>query len=416
MKLPSPFGRWMMALVVLVAGCTLNNVPSANIAVSGSPTVRILLPQPNATYFEGVAVNIQAAVSNAGTDIDRVEIVVDGTTVATITAPNAAGAETFTVTHGWSAASVGAHTIGVTAFRADGSSSSPASVEINVIESNGQTGGQSGAQTGAPTVTRAATSAGAASAGAAQSQPTTAASVAPTGAVAATATSQPATPTQPTASFKQGINVRRGPGLEFNPPIGTFAAGQSTEIIAVNPAGTWFKVRFGGGEGWVFAALIDASGDIASLPRDPGPPVPTPVPVQPTAVPQATQPPAVQTSADLVAGIVEFNPAQPTCAQTFNIGLDVANLGSQPTSTSGTVSVQDVRASDGSTQQTTIGGFPVLQSQQTFRVDMPLTVSTWYNEEHTIILIIDPDGQIPETDKGNNRREVRYTLQRGSCP
>ena len=67
-------------------------------------------------------------------------------------------------------------------------------------------------------------------------------------------------------------------------------------------------------------------------------------------------------------------------------------------------------------QQTTIGGFPVLQPDQTFRVNMPLTVSTWYNEQHTIILIIDPDNQIPETNEGDNRREVRYTLQKGNCP
>ncbi len=102
---------------------------------------------------------------------------------------------------------------------------------------------------------------------------------------------------------------------------------------------------------------------------------------------------------NLVAGIVELNPGQPTCQQTFNIGLDVANLGSE-VSASGTISVTDVRSADGSTQETTIGGFPALQPQQTFRVNMPLTVSTWYNEEHTIILIIDPNNQIPEIGGG----------------
>jgi hypothetical protein len=208
--------------------------------------------------------------------------------------------------------------------------------------------------------------------------------------------------------------VRRGPGLEFDPPIGAFAAGQSTQILAINPGGTWYKVRYGSGEGWVFAALTEASGDIASLPRDPGPPVPTAAP--PTAIPPTQPPPPPASSANLVAGIVELNPGQPSCAQTFNIGFDVANLGSQPSSASGSISVQDVRSADGSTQQTTLGGFPVLQPGQTFRVDMPLTVSTWYNEEHTIILIIDPSNQIAETEEGDNRREVKYTLQKGNCP
>ena len=409
MSLRSTQRRFLIGLIALLAGCTLNSAPS-NQPVSGEPVVKIVSPQPNATYLEGVAVNIQATVSNAGTDIDRVEIVVDGSTVATVPSPNTDGAAMFNATYGWSAAGVGTHTLGVTAYRADGTSSAPATVEINVIAANG-TPGTSGATQSTNPVTTGATP----TTGTANLQPTgqtTAQQPAqPTSPPATSAPQATATPTSPTASFQQGINVRRGPGLEFDPPIGAFAAGQTTEILAINPAGSWYKVRYGGGEGWVYAALTDASGDLATLPRDPGPPVPTAAP--PTAVPP-TAVPAVTSNVNLVAGIVELNPGQPTCNQTFNIGLDVANLGSEA-SASGTVSVTDVRSADGSTQETTIGGFPALQPQQTFRVDMPLTVSTWYNEEHTIILVIDPNNQIPESEEGDNRREVRYTLQQGGC-
>jgi hypothetical protein len=166
----------------------------------------------------------------------------------------------------------------------------------------------------------------------------------------------------------------------------------------------------------VFAALVQATGDLASLPRDPGPPVPT---AAPTSVPLPVStpiPPQPQTSANLVAGIVVLNPSPQVCNQTFVIGFDVANLGSQPTSASSTISVQDVRNADGSVQGTTIGGFPVLQPGQTFRVDMPLTISTWHSEDHRIILIIDPQNQIPETEEGDNRREVTYRLEKGDCP
>ncbi len=410
MRLLAPYRHFLFALIVLVAGCTLNNAPSTDQAVSGDPTVRILSPQPNATYLDGVVVNIQATVSNAGKDIDRVEIVVDGQTVATLSDANPTGAASFNVTHGWSAAGGGAHTIGVTAFRPDGSSSAPATVEITVVSQDGQTNTNTTAPTAAqPTQQSGGQSSATQAITTQNSQPTTQPPTA-----APTTVSASATPTTPTASFAQGINVRRGPGLVFDPPIGAFAAGQTTEILALNPDGTWYKVRYGGGEGWVYAALTDASGDIASLPRDPGPPVPTAAP--PTAVPPTQPPPPPASSANLVAGIVELNPGQPSCGATFNIGLDVANLGSEATTTSGSVSVQDVRTADGSVQQTTVGGFPVLQAGQTFRVNMPLTVSTWYNEQHTIILIIDPDNQIPETEEGDNRREVQYTLQKGSCP
>jgi hypothetical protein len=172
-------------------------------------------------------------------------------------------------------------------------------------------------------------------------------------------------------------------------------------------------VRFGGGEGWVFAALTEASGDIGSLPRDPGPPVPTAPP--PTAVPATQPPPPPASNANLVAGIVELQPGTPVCQETFNLGLDVANLGSDITSASGTVTVQDIRTADGSVQQQTTGGFPQLQPQQTFRVNMPFTVSTWYNETHTIILIIDSNNAIAESSEADNRREVQYTLQKGNC-
>jgi Bacterial SH3 domain/CARDB/Bacterial Ig domain len=407
MRLLAPHWRFWALLLVLLAGCTLNNASTTNPAISGAPVVKIGAPSPNATYLEGVVVNIQATISNAGQDIDRVEIVIDGSTAATLNTPNAEGTATFNVTHGWSASGVGTHSISIVAYRADGSSSTPDTVAISVIAQNSQPQTNPSPTPSGQNPLSAAT----ATLSSQSSQPTN-----PPPATQSQPTNPPAsaTPSTPTASFTQGVNVRRGPGLEFDPPIGAFAAGQTTDILAVNPAGTWYKVRYGGGEGWVFAALTNAAGDIASLTRDPGPPVPTAAP--PTAVPPTQPPPLPATTANLVAGIVELNPGTPTCNQTFNIGLDVANLGGEPTASSGTVSVQDVRSSDGSVQETTIGGYPVLQPQQTFRVDMPLTVSTWYGQEHTIILIIDPDNQIPETNEGDNRREVKYTLQQGSCP
>ena len=92
MRLRSPHRRWLIALLILMTGCTLNNVSVPNETISGAPTVRILAPQPNATYMEGVAVNLQATISNAGKDIDRVEIVIDGATVATLNQPNPSAA------------------------------------------------------------------------------------------------------------------------------------------------------------------------------------------------------------------------------------------------------------------------------------------------------------------------------------
>jgi uncharacterized protein YraI len=97
---------------------------------------------------------------------------------------------------------------------------------------------------------------------------------------------------EPLATFNQGVNVRLGPGTQFEPPIGSFAAGQTTEILARNPSGDWYKVRYFNGEGWVFAAVLTVSGDISQLPIESGPPLPTEVPptITPTPVPSTATP------------------------------------------------------------------------------------------------------------------------------
>jgi subtilase family serine protease len=132
----------------------------------------------------------------------------------------------------------------------------------------------------------------------------------------------------------------------------------------------------------------------------------------PTAViPSPTIPPTV----NLVAGIVALVPEQPRCNETFTVALDVANLGTTATTTGGLVSVEDSRASDGSVQQTTEGAFPVLQPNETVRIEMRLTVATWYNEDHRLRLVIDPANQIAETDENDNARELTYRLDKADC-
>ena len=236
-------------------------------------------------------------------------------------------------------------------------------------------------------------------------------------------TPPPASPAATTANtgggplsgtFIQTLNVRSGPGLVFNPPIGILTAGQTADVLARNPAGDWLKVRYLDGEGWVFAQLVTLNGDAATLPVDSGPPAPTQA-VAPQALPApATNTP--QTTANLAGGVITLNPSQPVCAQTFVVSLDVANLGAMPTAASGTVALVNTRAADGSIQQETTGGFPILQPGETFRVDMPLTVSTFYDEQHRLTLTIDPANQIAETQDGDNVVTVEYVLLKGACP
>ena len=206
-------------------------------------------------------------------------------------------------------------------------------------------------------------------------------------------------------------NVRTGDGTNY-PIIASLTQGTTAQIVGISNTGSgWFQVRLENGQiGWMAPSIVSVSGNTSNLARI----QPPPPPATPTFTPvPATATPATQ--ANLVAGIVVLNPATPTCNQTFTVGFDVANLGSENTAASGIVSLVDTRVADGTVQATTIGGFPVLTPGQTFRVDMPLTVSTWFNETHRITLTIDQAGQIPETQDGDNVRVIEYTLQQGSC-
>lgn len=212
-------------------------------------------------------------------------------------------------------------------------------------------------------------------------------------------------------------NVREGDSTVYR-IIASFPQGTQAQIRGLSNRGSgWYYVQLADGRlGWMSPDIVSTSGDLTGLPL-----VAPPPPPPPTATPIPTIAPIVNTvapssDANLVAGIVVLDPAQPSCGQTFTVGFDVANLGSQATTVSGTVSLVDQRAADGSSQGNTVGGFPVIQPGQTFRVNMPLTVSTWYNETHRITLVIDPSNQIPENNEGDNSRTIEYTLQKGNCP
>ena len=392
---------WLAGLLALLAaaGCNLDyaGIPTPVALASGAPVVTIASPLPDSVFLPGVDVIIQSRITNAGPGIARVEMAVDGATVLSLDDPNPSGAYAFSAQTRWEATGPGPHTLTIAAVREDGTRSLPATLTFRVAGAESTT-------SPTPAVTA-----------------TVGVPILPT--QPPSSTPPPASPAATTANtgggplsgtFIQTLNVRSGPGLVFNPPIGILTAGQTADVLARNPAGDWLKVRYLNGEGWVFAQLVTLNGDAATLPVDSGPPAPTQA-----VAPQALPPPATntpQTTANLAGGVITLNPSQPVCAQTFVVSLDVANLGAMPTAASGTVALADTRAADGSIQQETTGGFPILQPGETFRVDMPLTVSTFYAETHRLMLTIDPANQIAETQDGDNVLTTEFVLLKSACP
>lgn len=108
-----------------------------------------------------------------------------------------------------------------------------------------------------------------------------------------------ATPTPETAqaTASQGMNVRSGPGTNYQ-ILGAAQPGDRFVIKGKDPTGAWWQVDYNGRDGWVFGQLVSAqnTGAVAVAENIPAPPPPTATPVpQPTQPPAApTQPPAAQ--------------------------------------------------------------------------------------------------------------------------
>ncbi|MEP6987844.1 MAG: SH3 domain-containing protein [Chloroflexota bacterium] len=213
----------------------------------------------------------------------------------------------------------------------------------------------------------------------------------------------------PQATARLNANVRRGDGTIYE-TVGNLPAGTTVQIIGVSSLGTnWYLIVLPNGiQGWIAPSVVDVTGNFSGVPRvnPPPPPVPTPIPV--TATPTST--------INLVAGNFHFDPGSPNCGQTFKIYMDVANFGSS-FSPSGTITISDYRQADGTFQTSTLGAFPAIAPGQTLNIGpIPLTVSTYYGENHRLEMTVDGTNQIFETNENDNNKEAIYLLNKASCP
>ncbi len=239
--------------------------------------------------------------------------------------------------------------------------------------------------------------------------------------VAAPPTAAPTIPPAPTIA----PTLDNTPRVTVNVPNGNVRSGDSTlygvimtvsngtvlPIVGLSSNGTnWLLVDLpNGGRGWIAPSIVQISGNTAGLPRI----APPPPPVTPTFTPvPATATPT--TSANLVAGLIRLDPAQPTCNSTFTVNVDIANLGSETTQATGTFIIQDIF--NGQVQAQTSGPIQLISAGQTVKSpNIPLTVSTNHSETHIIRVIVNADNVVPETTHDDNSSTLQYKLQKGSC-
>ena len=229
----------------------------------------------------------------------------------------------------------------------------------------------------------------------------------------ASATPQPAsTSPQLTITHATGANVRQGPATNFA-LYGSIPANEVYDILAVNPAGDWYKIQYYNAQGWVWAPLVATEGNLSALPVDAGPP--TPVPPTATPIPPPT---AIPVAVNLEIVNIQIAPHPLVCSEDSAIEVTIRNTGSEATSQGGLIKVAGILASDGRELGSTNTVFPALQPGASYTAGASLAINIHHSELQRIAATVDSDNRIPESNENDNTRSdgTDYILAKGGCP
>lgn len=220
-----------------------------------------------------------------------------------------------------------------------------------------------------------------------------------------------ATPTAfsglPTVTALTDANVRQGDSTLYG-VVGSLLTGQTAQIVGISNSGSgWYYIQLSTGRrGFISPSVVSVSGDISNLTR-----------ILPPATPTPTFTPTPPTTGDLIMNGAATAPNNPRCGEPFEVQLNVANIGSNSTTSTFVVRIQDI---DIQTNTVTSSGFfvvPVLMAPgQNFVAPVPITVSTFPARDHRIIATVDADNQVLEENESNNTFTYEYRLRQGSCP
>jgi len=266
----------MLALAMLACNLTGDGggQQDETVPTLDAPTVEIRVPTNGTSFAEGTNVIVQVVGMDSGAGVSRLDLEVDDQPAGSMAAPNAAGQTAFIANFEWQAVGQGLHSITARAARQNGTTSTPVSINVNVIAAPPTQAVQPTAQPTSPP---------------AEVQPTVQAQ--PTNTPPEPTNPPPtATPSGPRGTITAGVNVRRGPSTQYE-TIGSMLAGTEVDLIGRNRDSTWFLVPYALSQGWVFGQFINATGDINSLPVITPPPLPpTATPIPPTPIPATPVP------------------------------------------------------------------------------------------------------------------------------
>lgn len=373
-----------------LAGCNLNTAPGdPTPSFEGPPMIHIAAPQPGQKFQSGATVIVQARVENAGPDIARVAVLLDENVMGERLNPNETGAEVLPLTIDWPTSNEGDYTIAVIAERGDGSGVRE-EVSIIVVPPG---------QTEAPEAAIAAPAHADQPEAPALAEATAATANVPDAPAQATATATG--PSEVSARVIRPAPLRPGPGADSGQPIGSLMVDDEILIIAVNPAGTWYRIRRGADiDAWVDASLVSAADDTSGLPIE-------------TGAPQAPS-----EGVNFVVTGLDLEPDPPVCGQTTIVRATVRNTGALDSQTSPWVTALAHLLSDDSVQAQNPNTvyLPALKAGEDTTLEIPLTLTGRYAQLHVIRVTVDQGNHVIETHENDNIGASReFELSQGAC-
>jgi uncharacterized protein YraI len=288
----------LVVVVLLIAAATAYFLTQdRGSSVSEIPAVVITAPLPNSQIEVNLPVTVQATASSPA-GVKKMELWVSNIKTAEAISPVEQGQSTLTASFQWTPPAAGSYTLEVKAFTAQNAVSAPTTVIVNAV--------------GGPATT--------------QETPT------PT---PTPATPTPTVPSNPALTTKTDLNVRSGPGIQYD-LLGLLPAGVTVEIIGREETRQWWQVRFSpaaDGVGWVAAdPAFSTTANVDNVPIAQIPPTPTGTPT-PTIAPTDTAIPATSTST--ATPIIPTNTPLPTDTPTATSQPTIIDFNISPTQIQG---------------------------------------------------------------------------------
>ncbi len=125
----------LMAVVILLSACHIrtNNATNTPYPTPDIPRVSFLFPENKSTVLEGADLNIQILAEDSGAGVARVELLVDDLSAGEAKPEVSSAVPVFNAILHWTAQGIGKHSLTVTAYREDGTSSAPSVILVEVV-------------------------------------------------------------------------------------------------------------------------------------------------------------------------------------------------------------------------------------------------------------------------------------------